>query len=90
MRQWRQAAPMTGDSGGEVLQLEEATGSEEGSTMVDNDGRREGSPCWGRSGGSDFNFMVAATLRQPAADKMSRGATRGCLGEQSSRGGEKR
>jgi hypothetical protein len=45
-RQW-QVAPVTSDGGGEVLQLEEATGCEEGLTMADDDGRREGSPCRG-------------------------------------------
>jgi hypothetical protein len=37
--------------------------------MVDNDGRRGGSPCRGRSGLGGFNFVAAATLRWPVADK---------------------
>jgi hypothetical protein len=45
-------APMGGDDDDEILQHEGAIGSEEGSTMVDNDGWRGGSPCRGRSGGS--------------------------------------
>jgi hypothetical protein len=38
---------VTSNGGGEVLQLEEVTGSEDGSTMADDGRRREGSPCGG-------------------------------------------
>jgi hypothetical protein len=37
--------------------------------MADNDSRRRGSPSRGRSGLGGFNFVAAATLRWPVADK---------------------